>query len=121
MVGKGCFGDICGEQNWKKHLPRHHHSAPHAWRISPSQVPGDLGGLVHKGSVPRTPGLFWHHLNLLPPDSGSPLALGAVVADSGCVLAGEPCQLGTLVVVLGNGLLVVSVVIIRTNLLTQSQ
>ncbi|KAL2301808.1 hypothetical protein Nmel_011207 [Mimus melanotis] len=80
-----------------------------------------LGGLVHKGSVLRTPGLFWHQLNLLPPDSGTPLALGAVVADSGCALAGEPCQLGTLVVVLGNELLVVSVVIIRTNLLTQSQ
>lgn len=42
------------------------------------------------------------------------------MADSGCVLAGEPCQLGTLVVVLGNGLLGVSVVIVRTNLLTQS-
>lgn len=42
------------------------------------------------------------------------------MADSGCFLAGEPFQLGMLVVVLGNGLLVVSVVIIRTNLLTQS-
>lgn len=42
------------------------------------------------------------------------------MADSGCVLAGDPCQFGALVVVLGNGLLVVSVVAIRTNLLTQS-
>lgn len=116
MVGKGCFGDVCGEQNCKKHLPSHHHSAPHAWRVPPSQVPSEWGSWCIRDLSPEFLACIWHQLNLLPPDSGTPLALGAVVADSGCFLAGEPCQLGTLVVVLGNGLLVVSVVIIRTNL-----
>lgn len=47
------------------------------------------------------------------------MAPGTVVVDSGQVLAGDPCLLGAWVTALGSGLLIFSVVAIRTNVLTQ--
>lgn len=68
---------------------------------------------MQQGSVPRA--CIWYQLDL-PANPGTPLAPGTVVADSGQASAGDMCPLGTWVVVLGNGLLVFSVVAIRTNL-----
>lgn len=47
--------------------PRHHHSAPHAWRVPPSQVAGSGAKLVQQVSVPRAPAFFWHQLKTYLP------------------------------------------------------
>lgn len=85
----------------------------------PSQAPSEWGGWCSRDLSPELLACICHQFNLLPLNSGTPLAPGTVVADSGQVLAGDPCLLGAWVAALRSGLLVFSVVAIRTNLLTQ--